>query len=169
MFFSQAHYLLTRLEALKPRTARAEFTKILSSTPVGEVRLENLKFSTKIRSDPGQIINVKTSDGKTVFGGRATQTKGKSTIIQTPFIARGVDIVEYEVVGRATGTLSDFEWQTFMREALEDTISVYDSLHTTRILWAENSNQKERRTTKKKNEENDGESQSWRHHQLRRD
>ncbi|KAI5480605.1 hypothetical protein MNV49_000301 [Pseudohyphozyma bogoriensis] len=130
-FFVKAQRIADRLEGLKPRITKAEFTSAnFSSSRGGEIELRNSKFSTQIRKDSSQFIRITTADGRRINDAKAVKHSGKSTVIQTGGAGDAEMVVtEFEVVGRASGTLSDFQWEKYLREALMGTISVYDSEH----------------------------------------
>ncbi|KAL8283155.1 hypothetical protein RQP46_005933 [Phenoliferia psychrophenolica] len=143
-FFTTAHIIQSRLEALKPRTAKGEFTKA-TTKPNGEIEIQNAKFSTKVRKDHGQTLRLTTADGQRIDGASVKEARGRKATIFTPGDTKVEQLAEFEIIGRASGTLADSQWQAYMRGALEGTISVYESEHNTRILWYKTRHQRARR------------------------
>ncbi|KAM0756438.1 P-loop containing nucleoside triphosphate hydrolase protein [Meredithblackwellia eburnea MCA 4105] len=143
-FFSAAYQVTTRLQALKPKFAKAEFSLATPSNREGEVSILNSKFATKIRKDVDQTMKITTADGQTIQGVQVKKARGKSTTLLVKADKR-IEVKEVEVVGRASGTLADSQWQAYMRGSLDGTISVYQSDHNTRILWNNSRRQRNRR------------------------
>lgn len=163
-FFSAAYAVTTRLEALKPRAAKGEFTQATNTTS-GEIEIQNAKFTSKVRKDAQQTIRITTKLGDVIHGASVKEARGRKTTILTPGDEK-IEVAEIDVIGRASGTLADSQWQAYMRGALEvdrqsaeqargpftdplsaeqGTISVYESEHNTRILWHGSRGQRARR------------------------
>lgn len=106
-FFARSSFIMDALEAQKPLFRKADFTKAWSVKD-GAIALENSKFGSKLRVSANQKLVLVSKDGKRL-GGSAIKAVGKRTIIKPEEELIG-EIMEVEVLGRATGTQSDLHW-----------------------------------------------------------